>query len=665
MHSRSLICLTMILLLAIAAVPLAAATITVTTLADETDGCLVGACSLREALASAGSGDTVSFGVTGTITLTHGQLSIATDVTVTGPGSGSLSVDANLARGVVAGAVGPGGTIWGIPLRRGSAGGSGDPAGGCLVNRGTLALTASVIELCRTYEGLGSSLPGGDGGALFNAAGATLTLTTSTITGSLTGRGDANASFQGLTGGRGGGLFNAGTAFLDRSRISGNTTGASWGPYGPGGPGGGIYNSGVLRLDASTVSGNQTGDGSGFCAGPCYIGTDGKGGGIYTTGMLTVNDSTISGNSIGTSATGWATTGGGLLAAQASPLVVRLRNATLTANTANGAGGGLAREGTGTVRLANTLLAGNAAGTADVDCTGGAQVVSDGHNLVGVNNGCASVFVASGDQAGTSGSPLSPAIGSLAANGGPTATHLPASNSPAVDHGDPVGCTFFDPALGSDQPLVVDQRGETRPRDGDGNLSTICDVGSVETATVTPVTHQLTVTPSGLGSGQVTSTPAGIDCPGDCQESYLENQDVSLAAAALAGSYFAGWSGDCSGNGACQVQLSADRDVGASFGRLFRLDVAKSGAGTGTVTSQPVGIDCGADCAQDYAEGTAVTLTPTADPTFVFVAWSGDCAGPAPCDLTMAGPRAATARFEPVEIFKDGFESGGASGWSP
>ena len=649
-------------------VALPAATISVTTLVDENDGCGVGACSLREALAAASPGDTVSFGVNGTITLTQGQMTIATDLGISGPGIASLIVDANLASRAFEVAAANTVAIAGIRVRQGYSSGQGDPHGGCVVNRGTLTLTDVLVDGCRTFEAtFGSFSAGGDGGAIYNAAGATLTLVTSTVSGSRTGQGEADGSFNGLSGGRGGGLFNAGTAFLDRSTVSGNFTGTSIGPRGMGGNGGGIYNSGVLRLDASTVSGNHTGDGSTWCPfPPCTYGNDGKGGGLFTTGTLTVNDSTISGNTIGSSAGGYAGTGGGLLLSQASPLVVRLRNVTVTANTANGAGGGLAYQSTGTVRIANTLLAGNTAGTANADCTGGgAAVISEGHNLIGVNNGCTTVFVASGDQAGTSGTPLVPQIGALAANGGPTQTHLPATGSPAIDRGDPADCTYYDPDLGSDQPLLVDQRGETRPRDGDGNLSLVCDVGSVEAPTVTPITHQLTVTPSGLGSGQVTSNPAGIDCPGTCQQSFLENQDVTLSPVAAAGSYFAGWSGDCTGSAGCQVHMSVDRDVGAAFGRLFRLDVAKSGAGSGNVASLPAGIACGADCFEDYPEGTPVTLTATPVPPDVFAGWSGDCAGPAPCDLTMSGARAATARFEPNVIFADGFESGSPASWSP
>ena len=55
------------------------------------------------------------------------------------------------------------------------------------------------------------------------------------------------------------------------------------------------------------------------------------------------------------------------------------------------------------------------------------------------------------------------------------------------------------------------------------------------------------------------------------------------------------------------------------------LTVTKLGTGTGTVTSNPVGIDCGTDCTEYYKIGTEVTLTATPDAGSVFAAWSGDC----------------------------------------
>ncbi len=70
---------------------------------------------------------------------------------------------------------------------------------------------------------------------------------------------------------------------------------------------------------------------------------------------------------------------------------------------------------------------------------------------------------------------------------------------------------------------------------------------------------------AGAGSGSVTSSPAGIDCGSDCTERYSFGTTVTLTASAAAGSAFAGWSGDCTGSGACVVKMDADRSVTATF----------------------------------------------------------------------------------------------------
>ena len=51
--------------------------------------------SLRQALADALDGDTIDFSVTGTITLTTGELVINKDLTINGPGANLLAVDGN------------------------------------------------------------------------------------------------------------------------------------------------------------------------------------------------------------------------------------------------------------------------------------------------------------------------------------------------------------------------------------------------------------------------------------------------------------------------------------------------------------------------------------------------------------------------------------------
>jgi len=76
----------------------------------------------------------------------------------------------------------------------------------------------------------------------------------------------------------------------------------------------------------------------------------------------------------------------------------------------------------------------------------------------------------------------------------------------------------------------------------------------------------LTVTRAGVGTGTVTSAPAGIDCGADCSEPYPPGTVITLTAAADAGAAFTGWTGGgCSGTGTCVVALNIDTTVTATF----------------------------------------------------------------------------------------------------
>lgn len=188
-------------------------------------------------------------------------------------------------------------------------------------------------------------------------------------------------------------------------------------------------------------------------------------------------------------------------------------------------------------------------------------------------------------------------------------------------------------------------------------------------------THQmLTVTTvgSGAASGTVTSNPAGITCGSDCNENYATGASVVLTATADTGATFTGWSGDaCVGVTVptCTVIMDVGKEVSANFTvPEFALTVLKTGTGTGTVASNPVGISCGADCTENtenYASGTVVTLTATPDAGFVFNGWSGACTGTGTCQVTMTQTRDVTANFTAtylLTVTKDGTGVGTVTG---
>ncbi|MGB0496459.1 MAG: InlB B-repeat-containing protein, partial [Kangiellaceae bacterium] len=150
------------------------------------------------------------------------------------------------------------------------------------------------------------------------------------------------------------------------------------------------------------------------------------------------------------------------------------------------------------------------------------------------------------------------------------------------------------------------------------------------------------------GSGDVTSSPGGINCGSDCSELYVENSQITLTATPNSGWIFNGWSGSCSGQTTCVVNMNASKSVTASYIEesieTHLLTVSLSG--DGSVTSTPVGINCGSDCSENYEENTQVDLVATASSGYVFSAWSGACSGAGSCSISMNSTKNVTAIFE-------------------
>jgi hypothetical protein len=75
------------------------------------------------------------------------------------------------------------------------------------------------------------------------------------------------------------------------------------------------------------------------------------------------------------------------------------------------------------------------------------------------------------------------------------------------------------------------------------------------------------------------------------------------------------------------------------------LTLSKIGAGSGTVTSNPAGINCGSDCSETYNYNTSVTLTAAAATGSTFTSWGGACSGTGTCTVTMDAAKSVTADF--------------------
>ena len=80
-----------------------------------------------------------------------------------------------------------------------------------------------------------------------------------------------------------------------------------------------------------------------------------------------------------------------------------------------------------------------------------------------------------------------------------------------------------------------------------------------------PGDFQIVVTNTG-GSGTVTSTPAGVNCPQTCFADFTAGTQVTLTASPATTFSFGGWSGGCTGTSTtCAITLSDNSDVTALF----------------------------------------------------------------------------------------------------
>ncbi|MBN1617930.1 right-handed parallel beta-helix repeat-containing protein [Candidatus Dojkabacteria bacterium] len=115
---------------------------------------------------------------------------------------------------------------------------------------------------------------------------------------------------------------------------------------------------------------------------------------------------------------------------------------------------------------------------------------------------------------------------------------------------------------GSNELLSFDYTNDVRPQ------GSSYDIGAYETP---GVVYNLSVNVVGenLGGGVVTSVPGAINCEegntGVCSYSFGDGVVATLNATPDLGSYFVGWSGDCTGTAACVLNMNQDHSVTATF----------------------------------------------------------------------------------------------------
>ena len=277
---------------------------------------------------------------------------------------------------------------------------------------------------------------------------------------------------------RGGGIYNGlgGTLTISNSTLMNNGASAGGGIFIGGGfvtltnstlsnnvgRGGGINNDSALTISDTTFSGNRT--------------NSSWGGAIHNSGTVTLTNSTFSNNS--------ASFGNGGAIYNGPGSTVMLTNSTLSGNSAL-AGGGIYTDNLSSTYLINSIIANSLNGN-DCSFLNIQGIHASGTNLI-EDGSCGVAGVIAGD----------PLLGALTGN----PAYFPLlPGSPAMDVGDDCLCP------------VTDQRGVSRPLDGNGDGTANCDIGSFEAdgapASAPPICPAPpTATPTSTDSPTDTSTP--------------------------------------------------------------------------------------------------------------------------------------------------------------
>ena len=300
-----------------------------------------------------------------------------------------------------------------------------------------LALSDTTLTGGRAVRSSASSYSA-EGGAMLSLGGR-VALTNSRVTGNVAVTGGGVSINYNVLYPYGGSLT------LINSTVSGNRAS---------GRGGGIahQNYSPVSITNSTVSGNSAGtDGGGVYNG-------------YQSGFTAIN-STISGN------VAVSGDGGGLF--HQSGRSVDLTHTTISANRAGARGGGIDNR-FGTLALTQALVSGNRAPQGPEvfrDAGSGGEVTVARFNIFGHSGNAGLVGFTRGTTDIVPTQRLAGVLNTrLANNGGSTLTHALVNGSPAIDAINDGTCP----------PPATDQRGLSRPRDGNRDGGVACDIGAVE-----------------------------------------------------------------------------------------------------------------------------------------------------------------------------------------
>ena len=175
-----------------------------------------------------------------------------------------------------------------------------------------------------------------------------------------------------------------------------------------------------------------------------------------------------------------------------------------------------------------------------------------------------------------------------------------------------------------------------------------------KSALINLIKYPLSVSKTGAGTGNIGSTPSGINCGSTCTASFNYGASVTLTAVADQGAYFAGWTGACAGQAqACSVTMS---NSSKSTNAVFGFGVAPTPSTVATPVATPTATPATTPAATPKATPKATTK-PAGTPTpgasrgpVPSVEWETPGPGSTAAGETpsAASPEAATPTTEPI-----------------
>lgn len=175
--------------------------------------------------------------------------------------------------------------------------------------------------------------------------------------------------------------------------------------------------------------------------------------------------------------------------------------------------------------------------------------------------------------------------------------------------------------------------------------------------TTPPSTYTLSITGTNGTVAAAPSQPAA---------GYAAGTQVALTATPTSGYMFNGWSGACTGSGACTITMDANKSVAASFvpTSTTRYSLTLSGTANGSIAASPT------QPAGGYAAGTVVAVSATPNSGYQLSGWSGACSGNGTCTIAMDANKSVGATFAPQStpptsnMLINGDFANGANSWN-